>query len=65
MPEIAPVPAMLEAVPKAVAPADRLIVAVVGDLAKIRAGLDKLGLGAPAMFDLYGTPLAAAPTPNK
>ena len=58
----------VKAVTKAVVPADRLIVAVVGDLANIRAGLDKLGLGTPAMFDLYGTPLAAAapttPTPK-
>jgi len=55
----------VRAVAKAVVPRDRLIVSVVGDMAKIRAGLDKLGLGAPAMHDLYGMPLAAAPTATK
>ncbi len=55
----------VKAVVKAVVPADRLILAVVGDLANIGAGLDKLGLGAPAMFDLYGMPLAAAPAATK
>jgi hypothetical protein len=35
-----------------------MVIAIVGDLGKIRGDLDKLGLGEPAMFDLYGAPLA-------
>jgi hypothetical protein len=33
-----------------------MVIAVVGDLSKIRADLDKLSLGTPAMHDLYGLP---------
>jgi len=47
----------VKAVAAAFAPVDRLVISIVGDLAKIRTDLDKLGLGAPAMFDLYGAPL--------
>ncbi len=38
-------------------PASKLVVAVVGDLAKIRPDLDKLGLGDPELFDLFGLPV--------
>ena len=48
----------VKAIAKAVAPAPKLVVSVVGDMSKVRADLDKLGLGEPAMFDLYGMPLA-------
>jgi zinc protease len=41
-------------------PADKMVVAVVGDLAKIRAQLAKLGLGEPVLHDAYGLPLAPA-----
>jgi hypothetical protein len=34
------------------------VIAIVGDMSKIRADLDKLGLGEPKMHDLYGLPLA-------
>jgi hypothetical protein len=39
-------------------PSKKLVFSVVGDLSKIRSELDKLGLGEPAMHDLYGTPAA-------
>lgn len=48
----------VKAAAKAIIPSNKMVFAVVGDLAKIRADLDKLGLGTPAMFDLYGQPLA-------
>ena len=47
----------VKAVAKAVVPTKQLVIAIVGDLSKIRAEVDKLGLGDPAMFDLYGMPL--------
>jgi predicted Zn-dependent peptidase len=50
----------VRAVAAALVPQDQLVIAVVGDLAKIRAELDKLKLGDPALFDLYGLPLGAA-----
>ncbi len=40
-------------------PVSGMVVAVVGDLTKIRASLDKLGLGAPVLHDAYGLPRAA------
>lgn len=43
-------------------PAGAMIVSVVGDLAKIQAALDKLGLGAPIVHDAYGLP---RPAPSK
>lgn len=49
-------------VARAIAPADQLVISVVGDLAKVRADLDKLGLGEPALHDLYGMPLRAPTT---
>ena len=42
---------------KSIVPAKSVVISLVGDLSKVRADLDKLGLGEPAMFDLYGTPL--------
>lgn len=44
----------VQAVAAAVIPANKMVIAVVGDMSKIRADLDKLGLGEPAMHDLYG-----------
>lgn len=38
-------------------PASKLVVAVVGDLAKIRPDLDKLGLGDPELHDVFGLPV--------
>ena len=40
----------------ALVPANQLVISIVGDLAKIRPSLDKLGLGTPALYDLYGLP---------
>lgn len=37
----------------------KLVFAVVGDMSKVRSGLDQLGLGEPALHDLYGMPIAA------
>lgn len=51
----------VKAVAKAVAPASKLVVTVVGDMTKVRPDLDKLGLGAPGLHDLHGMPLAPAP----
>lgn len=47
----------VKAVAKAVVPTKKLVVSVVGDMAKIKADLDKLGLGEAAVHDLYGIPL--------
>ncbi len=47
----------VKAVAKALVPTKQLMIAIVGDMSKVRAELDKLGLGEPAMFDLYGVPL--------
>jgi zinc protease len=47
----------VKAVAKAVVPSKRLVVSIVGDLSKIKADLDKLGLGEAAMHDLYGMPV--------
>lgn len=41
---------------KAMIPSSKMTFAIVGDLAKIKAELGKLGLGEPAMHDAYGTP---------
>ncbi|HEU0033870.1 MAG TPA: pitrilysin family protein [Kofleriaceae bacterium] len=48
----------VKAVAKAVIPSSRMAFSIVGDLSKIRADLDKLGLGEAAMHDLYGVPQA-------
>jgi zinc protease len=48
----------VKAVAKAVVPSGKLVVAIVGDMSKVRADVDKLGLGPAAMHDLYGVPLA-------
>ena len=47
----------VKAAAKALVPTKSLFIAIVGDMSKVRADLDKLGLGDPAMFDLYGAPL--------
>ncbi|MDB4961137.1 MAG: peptidase domain protein [Myxococcales bacterium] len=49
----------VKSIAKAVAPAKKLVISIVGDMSKVRADLDKLELGQPAMYDLYGMPLAA------
>jgi zinc protease len=48
----------VKAAAKALIPSKNMVVSIVGDLAKIRADIDKLNLGTPAMHDLYGMPLA-------
>lgn len=42
---------------KVALPPGAMKLSIVGDLAKIRADLDKLGLGEPARFDPYGMPV--------
>jgi zinc protease len=51
----------VKAVAKSVIPSKRMAVSVVGDMTKVRADIDKLGLGDAVMFDLYGVPLTVAP----
>jgi zinc protease len=53
----------VKAVAKAAIPSSKMIVAVVGDMTKIRESLDKLGLGEPELHDLYGMPITAPATP--
>jgi predicted Zn-dependent peptidase len=48
----------VKAIAKTVAPAAKLVISIVGDMSKVRADLDKLGLGEPAIHDLYGMPLS-------
>jgi zinc protease len=43
-------------VAKALLPSGSMTFAIVGDWKKIKAGVDKLQLGAPAMHDAYGMP---------
>lgn len=38
-------------------PAKKMVISIVGDMSKIRADLDKLGLGGAVMHDPYGMPL--------
>jgi len=38
-------------------PSKHMVFSIVGDMAKVRADVDKLNLGEAAMFDLYGMPL--------
>jgi zinc protease len=47
----------VRAVAKAAIPSGKLVISVVGDMAKVRADLDKLGLGTAAMHDPYGNAL--------
>ncbi len=47
----------IKAVAKSLVPTKQLVISIVGDMSKVRTELDKLGLGEPAMFDLYGMPL--------
>lgn len=44
---------------KALLPESKLIISLVGDLAKIEAGLAELSLGAPRLHDAYGQRLPA------
>ena len=50
---------------KSTLPAAKMLVSVVGDLSKIRAGLDALGLGEPLLHDPYGGPIAPATQPSR
>jgi len=43
-----------------IVPAKKMVISIVGDMAKVRGDLDKLGLGEAAMHDLYGMPVKAA-----
>lgn len=47
----------VRAIAKSVVPSNKLVFSVVGDLTKVRADLDKLGLGEPALHDPSGVPL--------
>lgn len=51
--------AEVAAAAKALMSSGSMAIAIVGDVAKIRGELDKLGLGAPAMYDLDAAPLPA------
>lgn len=46
----------VKAIAATVIPSKKMVISVVGDMSKVRADLDKLGLGEPAMHDLYGLP---------
>ncbi len=48
----------VRSVAKSAIPSGKMVFAVVGDLAKVQAGLSTLGLGEPEMRDLYGMPIA-------
>jgi zinc protease len=48
--------AEVRAAAKELVPAGKLAIAIVGDMTKVRAELDKLALGEPAVFDAYGLP---------
>jgi zinc protease len=50
----------VRAVAKSVAPSNKLVISIVGDMSKVRPEIDKLGLGEPAMHDPYGVPLLKA-----
>ena len=52
----------VRAVAKSAIPSGKMVFAVVGDLAKMRADVDKLGLGDAEVRDGYGVPIA---TTNK
>ena len=49
--------AEVKATAKALIPSGRMVISVVGDMSKVRAGLDQLKLGDPELHDLYGVPL--------
>jgi predicted Zn-dependent peptidase len=48
----------VKAVVKTVTPSKNMVIAIVGDVSKIKADVDKLGLGDAVMHDLYGVPVA-------
>jgi predicted Zn-dependent peptidase len=45
----------VKAVAKTIVPSKKLVISIVGDMSKIKADLDKLGLGEAVQHDLYGT----------
>jgi len=47
----------VKAIARAAAPSNKLVISIVGDMSKVRADLDKLGLGEATMHDLYGMPV--------
>ncbi|HUJ60217.1 MAG TPA: pitrilysin family protein [Kofleriaceae bacterium] len=47
----------VKAAARALIPSGRMVIAVVGDMSKVRADLDKLGFGVPELRDLYGMPM--------
>jgi zinc protease len=51
----------VKAAARAMLPSGSMAVSIVGDIAKIQPALDKLGLGAPARYDLDGRRVTAAP----
>lgn len=48
----------VKAIAKTVTPSKKMVVSIVGDMAKIKDAIAKLGLGDPDMRDLYGMPAA-------
>lgn len=47
----------VRAVAKSAIPSSKMVFAVVGDMAKVRTDLEKLGLGEPELRDNYGVPI--------
>lgn len=47
----------VKAVARTVTPSKSMVISIVGDLSKIKADVDALGLGEPVMHDLYGLPV--------
>jgi zinc protease len=50
----------VKAVAASITPSKKMVISIVGDMSKVRTDLDKLGLGDPAMHDLYGAPVTPA-----
>ena len=48
----------VKSIANAAIPSSKMVFTIVGDMSKVRADLDKLGLGDAAMHDLYGMPVA-------
>ena len=47
----------VRAIAKSAIPSNKMVFAIVGDMAKVRADLDKLGLGEAELRDNYGVPI--------
>ena len=47
----------VRAAAKSTIPSSKMVFAVVGDMAKVRPDLEKLGLGEPELRDNYGVPI--------